>query len=102
MGLMVESIVDPERGTVTRLVAIGDSDFARNDFFLGRSNGDLFLNSVNWLSDQEFLISVRPKVSNFRVLLLSDLEWRFILISSVGLLPILIISLGGITWWLRR
>jgi len=102
MGMMVESIVDPESGTVTRVVAIGDSDFARNDFFLGRSNADLFLNSVNWLSDQEFLISVRPKASNFRILLLSDLQWRFILISSVGLLPILIISLGGITWWLRR
>lgn len=87
---------------VARIIVFGDSDFARNDFFYTRSNVDLFLNAVNWVAEQEFLISVRPKPSPFRVLLLTEAQWRFVLISTVGLLPLAVGLAGGVAWWLRR
>ena len=43
-----------------RLVVIGDSDFASNQFFGIQRNGDLFMNSVNWLA-QELLNSCEKK-----------------------------------------
>jgi ABC-type uncharacterized transport system involved in gliding motility auxiliary subunit len=98
----IQSRPGPEETEVSRLIVFGDSDFARNDFFYTRSNVDLFLNSVNWVADQEFLISVRPKPSPFRVLLLTEAQWRFVLISTVGLLPLAVGLAGGVAWWLRR
>lgn len=102
MGYTTQSFPNPETGEATRIVVIGDSDFARNDFFSFRSNGDLFINSVNWLAEQEFLIAADRQVQSFRLLLLTDLQWRFILISSLGLLPLAVVAAGGVTWWLRR
>ncbi len=102
IAAIVQSRPGAEETEVSRLIVFGDSDFVRNDFFYTRSNPDLFLNAVNWVADQEFLISVRPKPSPFRVLLLQDWEWRFILITTVGVLPVLVGLAGGVAWWLRR
>src|SRR5262249_43845222 len=45
----------------TRVVVIGDSDFASNSLLGFQGNRDLFLNTVNWLAQQENLIAIRPK-----------------------------------------
>ena len=45
----------------TRLVVVGDSDFAANAVAGMAGNRDMFLNIVNWLAQQENLISVRPR-----------------------------------------
>ena len=44
----------------TRLVVVGDSDFASNGGLMG-ANADLFLNSVNWLLDRGELLSMAPR-----------------------------------------
>ena len=45
----------------SRIVVIGDSDFATNSFFHILGNGNLFLNTVNYLAEQENLIGVEPR-----------------------------------------
>ena len=45
----------------TRLVVVGDSDFAANSVAGIGGNRDMFLNIVNWLAQQDNLISVRPR-----------------------------------------
>ena len=45
----------------SRFVTIGDSDFAANNAVRIQGNQDLFLNTINWLAQQENLISIRPK-----------------------------------------
>ena len=87
---------------LTRLIVIGDSDFASNLHFRNGGNGDLFLNAVNWLAEEEKLISVRPKPFSFRRLLVNQNELRFIRYSSLVFLPLLILILGGIIWWKKR
>lgn len=72
------------------LVAVGDTDFASNGFFGWQGNGDLFLNSVNWLAGQAELISIRPKeIANKRVLFNSDNRAAtfFLLVILLPMLP---------------
>src|SRR5206468_7942670 len=45
----------------SRIVVFGDSDFVTNGYLGIPGNRDLFLNSVNWLAQQENLIAIRPK-----------------------------------------
>lgn len=52
------------------MVVVGDTDFASNAFFAWQGNGDLLVNSINWLAGQEDLIAILPKeVANKRILL---------------------------------
>jgi succinate dehydrogenase/fumarate reductase flavoprotein subunit len=61
-----------EQKPETRVAVFGDSDFAAN-FALGiQGNGDLFMNTVNWLSQQENLIAIRPKESADRRLTMTS------------------------------
>ena len=86
----------------TRIVAIGDSDFASNSYVGVAGNRDLFLNTVNWLAQQENLISVRPRDPQDRRVNLTAGQDRFIFLLTVLIIPGFVL-LGGIqTWWRRR
>ena len=51
-------------GGQAQMLVFGDSDFASNSYFTMQGNSDFFLNSVNYLGQQENLITVeRPKTS---------------------------------------
>jgi ABC-type uncharacterized transport system involved in gliding motility auxiliary subunit len=90
-----------------RLVAFGDSDFASDDV-LGIVSGalgnkDLFLNAVNWLTEEEVLISIRSNPQDVRQITpLTGIQQRLILYSSVGILPLVVIVAGVWVWWNRR
>lgn len=86
----------------TRLVIIGDADFASNDHFDEVNNGDLFLNSVSWLAEETSLITIRRNVQPFRRLVVTPGQADFIEYSSGILLPILVLVVGGVIWWRRR
>ncbi len=86
----------------TRIVAIGDSDFATNgDLGIG-GNRDLFLNIVNWLAQQENLISIRPRDPEDRRDHPDGGQDRFIFWLTVLIIPGLILLAGVQTWWRRR
>jgi ABC-type uncharacterized transport system involved in gliding motility auxiliary subunit len=83
-------------------VVVGDSDFASNGDLGVGGNRDLFLNIVNWLAQQENLISVRPRDPQERRITLSAGQDRFIFWLTVLVIPGVIL-LGGVqTWWRRR
>lgn len=92
----------PPSDRLTRLVVMGDSDFASNRHFRNGGNGDLFLNAVNWLAEEEHLISIRPKPYTFRRLLVTPGEFRFIRYSGLILLPLLLLVVAGAVWWKKR
>lgn len=86
----------------TNIVVIGDTDFAANQAFASAKNGDLFVNSVNWLAEDFELISIRSKTSAFRELVLTSTERDFVRWSGWLLMPSLIGLAGIWTWWRRR
>jgi len=85
-----------------RLLVFGDSDFASNQHFRNVDNGAFILNSVEILTMGKELISIERKVLPFRRLVVSPEVSNFIQISSIGLLPLLVLIAGGIIWWRRR
>ena len=87
---------------LTKIVAFGDSDFISNEFYTSRDNSDLFLNSVNFLTDDYDLISIRPKVFPVRELVLTSNQRDFIQWSSWFLPPILLLIMASWIWWRRR
>ena len=64
----------------TRVAAIGDSDFAANAYLGIEGNRDLFMNTVNWLAQQENLIAIRPReAADRRITLTANTDHRHVL-----------------------
>jgi ABC-type uncharacterized transport system involved in gliding motility auxiliary subunit len=93
---------DDARRPESRLVAIGDSDFAAN-YALGISgNRDLFMNAVSWLAQQENLIAIRPREASDRRLTLTAGGTSLLLWISLVFVPAGVMGAGVYTWWRRR
>ena len=86
----------------TSIVLVGDADFASNSFFASAKNGDMLVNSVNWLARDYELISIRPKLRAFRELVLTRTERDFVRWTGWLLMPALIGAAGVWAWWVRR
>ena len=91
-----------EEAKLTRLIVFGDSDFAANQNFYNGDNGNLFLTSVELLTTGKELVSIERKVLPFRTLVVTQAVTSFIQISSIGLLPLIVLITGGVIWWRRR
>jgi ABC-type uncharacterized transport system involved in gliding motility auxiliary subunit len=85
-----------------RLVVIGNSAFATNQWAGLQRNGDLFVNTVNWLAQDEDLISVRPKNPTNRRVILTETQQRELFFASMFFLPGLVILSGAVIWFRRR
>ena len=85
-----------------RLVVIGDSDFATNQWVGLQRNGDIFFNAINWLAQDENLISIRPKNPTNRQVTLSQGQQKGLFWFSLALLPGVVIAAGVYIWWRRR
>ena len=86
----------------SRVVVIGDSDFPTNSVLGVQGNRDFFLNTVNWLAQQENLIAIRPREpEDRRLTLTADAQSRIFML-SVFLLPGLVFAAGIYSWYGRR
>ena len=93
---------DNKRKEKRVLVAIGDSDFVTNKY-LQEGNPDFFMNSVNWLTEAEGLISIRPKDQEMvTVRSLTGRQLRFVTYFSIFAIPLILMIIGGIVWLKRR
>jgi len=92
----------PAKTPETRVVAIGDSDFAANAYINVQGNRDMFMNTIGWLSQQENLISIRPREASDRRLTMTAAETRMVFFMAIIGFPGLILGFGIYTWWRRR
>lgn len=89
------------RAPTSRLIIVGDSDFAVNENLNLYGNRDLLLNLLSWLAHEQVLIALRPRqdLSEPVVLTVGQKE-------AVGWLCIvgwpLAVGLGAVGWVLRR
>jgi ABC-type uncharacterized transport system involved in gliding motility auxiliary subunit len=85
-----------------RFVVVGNSSWAANRFIDFNGNSDLALNTINWLSSDEDLISIRPKESDDRRITMTQAQRNWMILSSQLILPLLVVVAGISVWWRRR
>ncbi len=92
-----------DRRQESRLVVLGNSTFATDGVIEQQLNGDVFLNSVSWLSKQdEQLLSIRPKEAKNRRINLKPQQANILSLTALGLVPLLGFGTAVILWWKRR
>ncbi|MEH1968685.1 GldG family protein [Nostoc sp.] len=92
-----------QTATESRLVVLGNSNFATDGLFQQQLNGDVFLNSVTWLSQQnQQPLSIRPKEPKNRRITLTSTQANLLILSSLLLLPLIGLAAAVIIWWKRR
>ncbi len=92
-----------QKPTQARLVVIGNSEFATNGLFEQQLNGDVFLNSVSWLSNQnQQQLSIRPKEAKNRRLNLTPQQVNILGWTSLAIIPLIGFVTAFVLWWLRR
>lgn len=84
-----------------RLIVYGTSNFAANSAFGLQGNGNLFLNTVSWLAQDENFISIRPKNPEDRRLTMTEAQGRLVSYVMLLLLPVGVL-VAGISVWAKR
>lgn len=91
----------PERPA--RLVVFGDSEFASNNFFPSPGNGNLFLNTVSWLAEEDDLLAIRPRErGNSGPIMLTEAQAPWIFWIPVVFLPFGVLAIGIVVFFRRR
>lgn len=115
LGVAIEQMPDPAAASAaageqsdqpkSRVVVFTTSRLATNEVFqLGANlgNTDLFINAASWAVGDDELISIRPREPENRTLFLTNAQKNFVMLSSILLLPAIVLGMGIIVWWSRR
>ena len=85
-----------------RIVIVGSGSFLANAFSGNGGNLDLGINMVNWLGNEEKLITIQPRAVKDGAITLSKTQLITIGAGFVIVLPLLLMLAGGVLWWRRR
>lgn len=92
-----------QKPSEARLVVVGNSQFATDGLFGEQLNGDVFLNSVSWLSKRDDqVLSIRPKEDKNRRITMTVQQANLVGWLSLAILPLLGFGSAGVLWWQRR
>jgi len=86
----------------SRLVVVGDSDFALNKYYMFQANSNFFNNAVSWLAEEKDLIAIAPKVTAPRIVSLTQSGGRLVFFYTMVILPLLVFAAGIGIWLYRR
>ncbi|MCB0360193.1 MAG: hypothetical protein KDD44_11170, partial [Bdellovibrionales bacterium] len=86
----------------SRVVVIGDADFAANVNISLLANRDFVLNVVNWLLGSEESISIRPRTLRSASTPVDERQFSALFAISVLIVPELILAIGLWVWCARR
>jgi ABC-type uncharacterized transport system involved in gliding motility auxiliary subunit len=85
------------------LVVVGNAEFASNGL-IGQilGNRDFFVNTVNWLAEEEDLISIRAVPNESPPIMLTNQSQVLVLYAAVVFVPLAVLLTGVTIWWQRR
>ena len=92
----------PRDKDVQRVVVVGCSHFLSNSFIGLLANQDLGTNMLNWLAEDESLITIQPRPRVDSELELTRGSLAVIAIGFLIVLPAAFLFTGGMIWWRRR
>lgn len=100
-GPLIIAVAGENSKNNSRLVVLGDSDFAANALYK-QGYGTLLMNSIDWACKQEKLIALTPKNNVTRTYNPpGSAGLILIIVSSICILP-LMIFMAGIYSWIQR
>ncbi|MBM3259856.1 MAG: GldG family protein [Candidatus Sericytochromatia bacterium] len=88
-----------------RLVVMAAPYFAVNGMLQRNAsvgNSDFLLSGLNWLAEDETLVSIAPKNQESRTVTLLGSTQQSLFYGTVVLPPLALLVLGGVVWWRRR
>ena len=84
-----------------KIILIGDSDFANNTNINLVGNRDLFMNTINWLTEKAEFLGVRAKKKNISPVVLTVAQGRAVFWIPVVMVPCMVL-MSGIGIYSRR
>lgn len=102
VALAVALEIDAKGGG--RLIVIGDSDWLQSAFLdeIRFSNVDLLSSITGWLIERDALITLAPRKTNARSVLMTEGDLSNLFFRVVVLLPLGVLVFGFGIWWARR
>lgn len=88
--------------TLGYVLVFGDSDFVDNTHFGVSGNGDLFLNMVHFLAEEETLITIEPRKPKSQTLMLTENQGRMVFWTSMVGVPLIVLLIGLGVYRVRR
>src|SRR5206468_4154535 len=86
----------------TRVVVVGDVDFATPDFSSAAANERFLVQAVGWLALDDDLIPLSSNLPEDRPLQLTDARVGYARLLGIVLIPGLLLLGGGLVWAVRR
>ena len=87
----------------SRIVVVSDSDFATDDFIGAPGNAQFILNTLDWLAEDDALISIRSKrIEERPIMQLSRSTQKLVKYTLVIVPPLLSLLTGIVLWRIRR
>ena len=95
-------VVEEKYSQAKAELSSGTANLAVDQIFDTQGNGDMFVNSIDWSAEQENLVNLTPKQTTDRTFNPpSQLHWILVLLSTIFIIPGLVV-LGGVSTWLAR
>ncbi len=85
-----------------RIVVVGSGSFLANAYSGNGGNLDLGVNMMNWLGNEERLITIAPQAAKDGTLTLSTHQLTMLSVTLLVVLPLLLVGIGVGLWWRRR
>jgi ABC-type uncharacterized transport system involved in gliding motility auxiliary subunit len=102
-GPMVLGAAAENFTTGSRVVVFGNSSFPQDSNFDFSGNGDLMINSIDWLVEKEDLIGITSQETTTRTFNPpGSLQFILLVVSMVCLIPLAISGAGVYAWVMRR
>lgn len=101
-GVLTIGVAAEKLDSDSRLVVFGDADFVNNANLLTSGNDLLFINSLNWLADDETTIELAPRTIIDRQVNIPEQQLRLLRVVSTWFGPVLMGLLGLFVWSRRR
>lgn len=103
LGVALSRSAKSNSARESRLVIIGNAAFATNGWFEQQLNGDIALNAIGWLGQQNTrTLSIRPKNVANRRLNLNPVLSLVIGWTALVIIPMVGFTIAGVLWWRRR
>ena len=96
------ALVKQLTGREQRVVVIGNGAFLANSYLGNAGNLDLGVNVINWLAQDENLITIQPRATLDSNLNLGKTALTLISVGFLVALPLFFLATGGAIWWRRR